>query len=216
MTHRPRVLLADDHVIVAEGVRGQLETEFDIAGVVFRGETLIVEAERLRPDVIVTDVAMPDLSGLEAIRQLRGRGFAGAIVVLTMYEDAKLCAEAIRAGAHAYVLKNGATRELVFAIREACAGRTYVPRELRDEVAAQLRAAKADSQPDLALSLRKRQILRLLYEGRTTKQIAAVLGISRRTVESHKYELMRTLRVGSTLELLRYAGRLGVVKPPAL
>jgi DNA-binding NarL/FixJ family response regulator len=209
---RPTVLLADDHRLVAEGLAGLLKGEFSVVGTVTDGAQLLETARRLRPDVIVTDLAMPGVSGLEAVRRLKADGLAAKVIVLTMHADVDLAAEALRAGAVGFVVKHAAGTELVTAIRSALRGKTYVTPELAQETLATLAEPGATGRDKL--TLRQREVVRLLADGRTMKEVAAALGVSPRTVETHKYQIMETLRLETTAELIRYAIEHGLATPP--
>jgi len=210
---RPRVLLADDHRMVAEGLKALLTPAFDLVGVVEDGRALLREAAALAPDVVVTDITMPGLSGIEALARLREEQPAVKVIVLTMHQDVAYARRALALGASGYVLKHGAPEELVLAIRAALAGRTFLSPEL---TSALLQAAGRDPQqaqdPVAAMTPRQREVLRLFAEGKTAKEIGAELGISARTVETHKYELMRTLGVKTSAELVHFAIRHGIVE----
>jgi DNA-binding NarL/FixJ family response regulator len=209
---RPTVLLADDHRLVAEGLAGILKGEFSVAGTVTDGVQLLETARRLRPDVIVTDLAMPGMSGLEAVRRLKADGLAAKVIVLTMHADVELAAEALRAGAAGFVVKHAAGTELVAAIRSALRGKTYVTPELAQDTLATLAEPGAAGRDKL--TLRQREVLRLLVDGRTMKEVATALGVSPRTVETHKYQIMETLGLETTAELIRYALEHGLATPP--
>jgi DNA-binding NarL/FixJ family response regulator len=199
---RARLLLADDHAIVAEGLSKLLSTEFEVVGTVSDGSQLIEAATRLRPDVIVTDLSMPEVSGLDALRRLRAEGIDVKVVFLTMHEDARLAGAALRAGASGYVLKHAPGEELIRAIREALHGRVYLTPLLAEKVAAALTEPAAIGGK---LTQRQQEVLRLVAEGRTMKQVAAAMHISYRTVETHKYEMMQALGVKTSAQLIRYA-----------
>jgi DNA-binding NarL/FixJ family response regulator len=210
---RPRVLLADDHLMVAEALKSLLAPEFDLVGVVEDGRALIEAASTLRPDVIVADVTMPHLNGIDALTQLRQRGDCVPVVFLTMHRDASFARRALDAGALGFVLKHSAPVELVSAIRAALEGKTYLTPQLAGEV---LDAMKQRPQQDggslEALTPRQREILQLVAEGRSAKQIAAMLDISPRTVEFHKYQTMETLGLHTNAELVHFAIRHGLVE----
>lgn len=212
---KPRLLLADDHAMVAEGLSRLLETNFELVGHVTAGDALLREAVEKQPEVIITDITMPLLNGLDAIRLLRRRGVTAKAVVLTMHSDPFLAAEALRAGASAYVLKHAAGEELIRAIREVLAGGVYVSLELGSRVLRDLASSSGTQRSETRLTPRQRQVLQLTAEGRSMKQIARILGISRRTAESHKYQLMRTLGVGSTPQLVQHAIRFGLISVDA-
>ena len=210
--NKPRVLLADDHLIVLEGLRTLLERHFDLVGTVTDGRELVQAAQRLKPDVIVVDISMPLLNGLEAVQQLSKSGSRSKVVFLTMHPDAAYARRAFEAGASGYVLKHSAPAELVTAIQEALAGRRYVTPILAGELT-QAYAAGLPQREDAEANLtpRQREVLQLLAEGRSAREIAEILCISPRTVEFHKYRMMEELGIKSSSELVRYAVRHGVV-----
>lgn len=200
--NRTRVLLADDHRLVAEGIKALLEPEFELVGMVEDGRALIEEARRLRPDVIVADISMPHLNGIDALVQLRKEDPGVKVVFLTMHREVAYVRRALAAGAAGVVLKHSASEALVMAIHAALEGQTFLPPELAGDV---LRSMSSD--PDLSqdpaavLTPRQREILQLLVEGKTAKEIAKALGISSRTVEFHKYEMMQAVGVHTSAEL---------------
>jgi DNA-binding NarL/FixJ family response regulator len=209
MKPRTRVLLADDHAIVAEGLATLLKDHFELVGVVGNGSELIDAARKLRPDVIVADISMPVVSGLEALRRLKAVRSEAKVIFLTMHADAQLATEAFRAGASGYVLKQSAGEELIAAIQEVLQGRTYLTPLMTKDVIAKFTEI---TPPTVKLTPRQREVLRLIAEGRRMKEIAAILELSTRTVETHKYEMMRGLGVESTAELVRYAVQIGLVE----
>jgi DNA-binding NarL/FixJ family response regulator len=201
---RNTVLLADDHAIVQEGLARLLaDNDFDVVGAVGDGGLLIDTAKRLRPDVIVTDLSMPGLSGLDVLARLKAEGVDSKVIVLTMHSDANLATIAMRAGAAGYLLKESAGEELLTAIRVALQGRVYLTPALTKEVMERMAGSSGASEPQL--TPRQRDVLRLIVKGQRMKEIAANLGLSTRTVETHKYEMMETLGLHSTAELVRYA-----------
>jgi len=202
---RATILLADDHAIVAEGLARLLGPEFTLLGTVTDGSQLLEAARKHRPDVIVSDVAMPGMTGLEVLRRLRAESLPSRVVFLTMHADAPLAAEALRAGAAGFVVKHAAGEELLTAIHEAMAGRTYLTPRLTKDVL---------ELTQKTLTARQREVLGLIAKGRTMKEIAAELGLSARTVETHKYQMMEALRVTSTAELIRHAIEYGLTEPP--
>jgi DNA-binding NarL/FixJ family response regulator len=204
-------VLADDHEIVLEGLVGLLRGEFDLVGTATDGARLIDAAQDLKPDVIVTDMAMPGISGLEALRRLRASSIASKVIFLTMHADAQLAAEALRAGASGFVLKNDAGKDLIAAIHTAVRGGRYVTANLASDVVDALadRGAPANG----GLTNRQRQVVTLIAEGRTMKEIGAALGLSPRTVETHKYQVMQVLGLHTTADLVRYALERGLVEP---
>jgi DNA-binding NarL/FixJ family response regulator len=204
---RASVLIADDHTIVAEGLVKLLSRRFDVVGAVADGTALIEAAERHRPDIIVADLDMPSISGLEALEQLKKRGVTSKFVILTMHRDPSVAAKALRAGACAFLLKHSAGDELIDAIDEVLNGRTYLAPAVTKEVLAAFDEKRRD---DVELTRRQRDVLRLIVEGRRMKEIAAILDLSARTIETHKYEMMRVLGVQSTAELVALAVKRGL------
>jgi DNA-binding NarL/FixJ family response regulator len=201
---RPTVLLADDHVIVTDGLARILkEAAFDVVGAVRDGELLVDSAMRLRPDVIITDLAMPRLSGLDVLARLKRERLESKVILLTMHHDAEVAADAIRAGAAGFLLKESAGDELITAIRHVLDGRVYITPAVTKDVMTRMADPAKSTEPQL--TPRQRDILRLIVKGQRMKEIAANLGLSTRTVEGHKYEMMETLGVTSTAELVRYA-----------
>ena len=201
---RYTVLIADDHAIVKEGLVSLLkEHDFDVVAAVGDGHELIAAARRLRPDVIVTDVSMPGLSGLDVLTRLKAEHVESKVIVLTMHHDGELATRAMRAGASGFLLKQSAGEDLLTAIHQALAGRVYLTPALTKEVIERMGAAPDQSAP--TLTERQLDVLRLILDGRRAKEIATSLQLSPRTVESHKYQIMQTLGVGSTTELVRYA-----------
>ena len=207
---RARVLLADDHQIVAEGLRSLLETEFDIIGMVSDGRALVEATRQLRPEVIVADISMPLLNGIEATRQVKRVAPKTRVIVLTMHADATYATRAIEAGAAGYVLKHSATAELITAILEALQGRVYVSPRIANALPRVL-LGRQQPQDDPPLTPRQREVLQLLAEGYSAKEIAAILGISSRTAEFHKYRMMEMLKVNTGAELIRYAIGHGII-----
>jgi DNA-binding NarL/FixJ family response regulator len=212
---RPRVLLADDHRVVAEGLRGLLEPCFDVVGIVSDGRELVATAKKLDPDVVVLDISMPSLNGIEAAHQLRRTNARAKLIFLTMHREATYAALAMEAGASGFVLKHSATAELVTAIQEALNGGTYITPQIAANLLDSLRRGVHTGVETLAeLSPRQREVLQLVAEGRSAKEIASVLGISRRTAEFHKARLMEALGLQTTAELVQYAFRTGIISPP--
>lgn len=204
---RTRLLIADDHVMFAQGLESLLRDEFDLLGTARNGEELVEATLRLQPDVILVDISMPVLNGFDAVRSIKANGSDAKIVFLTMHDDATLLSEAFRCGASGYILKQAAGEELVNAIREVAQGNNYVSplvKDLPDEPLP-IHTHKATLTP------RQREVLELISRGMTMKEIASHLNISTRTAESHKYEMMQTLGVDSTAELIKYSLRLGLI-----
>lgn len=209
---RATILLADDHAIVVEGLVSLLQREFSLVGSVPDGTRLIDAARQLRPDVIVADMAMPGLSGIEALRRLKLEGNQAKVIILTMHADAQLAAEALRAGASGFVVKHSAGKELIEAIHTALRGGTYVTPPLAPDV---LKRLADDHAPGAEiLTPRQREVATLIAAGRTMKEVAATLGLSPRTVETHKYQIMATLGLRTNADLIRYALEHGLTGPP--
>lgn len=200
---RATVLIADDHVILAEGLVSLLKDHFDVVGTAADGQALVDLAVQLRPEVIVVDVNMPGLNGLDALALLKKKGLTSKFVILTMHGEVAIATRAIRTGASGFLLKYSAGEELVDAINEVLRGHMYLTPAITKEVLAAL--AAPDAEPRVTLTLRQREVLRLIVKGHRMKEIAAMLNLSTRTVETHKYEIMRQLGVQSTVELVRYA-----------
>ena len=209
---KSRVLLADDHRIVAEGLKGLLEEEFELLDIVEDGRALVKAARELHPDVIVADISMPHLNGLDALAQLQRDNPKVRVVFLTMHRDLAYARRALDAGALGFVLKTSAHAELVLALRAALQGRTFVAPDLAAEL---LRTAKGDAggagDPVAALSERQREILRLVAGGKSAKEIAQALGLSARTIEDHKYRMMEPLGIENSAELIHFAIKHGLV-----
>lgn len=201
-----RVLLADDHRIVAEGLRKLLEPEFELVGIVEDGFALLKVAAEKKPDVIVTDISMPGLNGIEALEELKKKNTDAHVVVLTMHRDLTYARRALDAGALGYVLKNSAPEELVMAVHAAAIGHTFISPDIAGEVLQSIASGDdAATDPVHKLTLRQREILRLLADGYSAKKIARQLKISPRTVEFHKYSMMEALGVETSAELIRFA-----------
>lgn len=207
--HRPRLLLADDHMMFSQGLQSLLEDEFDLVGAVADGEALIEAAVRLKPDVIIVDISMPVMNGFDSVRRLKQQGADAKIIFLTMHADDRLLAEAFRCGGSGYVLKQSAGEELIEGIRQVMQGKKYVTPLIASEWAEHV-AHGAQGGQKLSLTPRQREVLQLVIEGCTMKEVATRLGISTRTAESHKYEMMEGLGVETTAELIQYAVKLGV------
>jgi DNA-binding NarL/FixJ family response regulator len=209
---KTRVLLADDHAVVVEGLDALLRDSFELVGVVNDGRALLDAAEKLRPDVIVTDISMPLMNGVDAIRQIRARQPDAKIIVLTMHRDTHLAAEAFRAGVSGYLLKVSASAELIHAIREVAQGRSYVTTLLaKDLITLLIESGGPARDGGASLTPRQREVLHLVAEGRTMKEVASILNISPRTAESHKYEIMQALGMQTTADLIQYATRLKLI-----
>lgn len=210
--NRPRVLLADDHRMVAEGLKSLLSSDFELVGVVEDGRALIDAAKKLNPDVIVADISMPHLNGLDALGLLKKDNPRVKVVFLTMHQEVAYARRALEAGAAGFVLKHSAPAELLTAIQAALDGKTYLTPALAGGVLQSMRDGPAKgADPAAALTPRQREILQLLAEGRSAKEIAAALDISSRTVEFHKYQMMESLQIHSSAELIHFAIKQGIV-----
>jgi DNA-binding NarL/FixJ family response regulator len=206
--NRPRVLIADDHTLVADLCKKLLETDFDVVGTVSNGRALVRAAAELKPDVVVVDIAMPILNGLDASQQVKEILPSVKVVFLTMNGDTELAAEAFRRGASGYLLKTCAATEMVTACREVLCGRSYLARALSKDTVSYLRQnAKKMVEEEEKLTERQREVLQLLAEGKVMKEIGSVLNMTTRTVAFHKYRIMEVLGARSNAELVRYAVR---------
>ena len=200
---RTRILFADDHAMVVEGLRALLEKSYDVVGVVADGRALLVEALKLRPDVVVVDVSMPFLNGLDAAERLKTLLPDVKLVFLTMQDDSNLAAAALGLGAVGYVLKHSAASELMTAISAVLEGESYVTPKLRPENWA-VREARAQ-QYSKELTPRQRDVLQLLAEGRPMKEIADILEVSEKTIMFHKYHIMREFNLKNNAEIVLFA-----------
>jgi DNA-binding NarL/FixJ family response regulator len=206
------VLLADDHTMIMEGLASVLEPEFEIVDRAADGRELLRLAEQLKPDVVVVDISMPLLNGIEAVRQLRKTIQRTKFIFLTMHPEADLAAEALRAGASGYVLKSSAAKELKSAITEVLRGRTYItPRITKEVLEILMRQPVEDNDRLQVLTVRQREVLQLLAEGHTSKEIAGILNVSTKTVEFHKGRIKMELGLRSIAELTKFAVKRGLV-----
>jgi DNA-binding NarL/FixJ family response regulator len=205
---RPRILMADDHAMLLDAFRALLEPEFDVVGAVTDGRMLLAEFSRLHPDVVLLDIAMPLLNGLDAGRQLIAQRKSVKLIYLTMNPDPDLAGEALRLGASGYVLKSSAAHELTQAIHEALRGRSYITPLITRDVVGSLIAHPTERHE---LTTRQREVLQLLAEGRSMKEVGAILNLTPRTVAFHKYRMMEQLRLKTSAELVQFAVKQGVV-----
>ncbi len=208
MPTRSRILIADDHYLVAELCKHLLEPEFDVVGIVGDGHTLVRTASELMPDVVVVDIGMPSLNGLDAGQKVRELLPAVKLVYLTMNSDLEVAAEAFRRGARGYLLKTCASSELVRAVRDVLRGKTYVspgiPKDDLDFLRRQHKSLVAEKE---RLTERQREVLQLLAEGKVMKEVGGILNMTTRTVAFHKYRIMETLGAKSNADLVKYAVR---------
>jgi DNA-binding NarL/FixJ family response regulator len=210
--NKVRVLLADDHKIVAEGLRGLLEPEYELVGIAEDGHELIDKAKELQPDVIIADITMPSLNGIEAIGQLKKAGSEAKVIFLTMHHDVMYASRAFEAGASGFVLKHSAPDELLTAIREALKGRTYVTPIIAGELMKSYKNGDSSQKEAFGkLTPRQREVLQLLAEGKSAKEIGRILHISTRTVEFHKYHMMEELAIETSAELVQFAIKHGII-----
>jgi len=208
--NRSRVLVADDHLIVAEGLRGILEPTYELVGIVENGRELVDQALALQPDVIVADITMPLLNGLDAMALLQRQDCRSKFVFLTMHKDVTYAAKALRQGAMGYVLKHSASEELLKALKAVFAGEKYVSGEIASGLEG--REDAAEQIEDLrTLTTRQREVLQLFAEGKSAKEVATNLGISARTAENHKARIMTQLKLHTTSDLVQYAIRHGLI-----
>jgi len=202
---RPRVVLADDHIMIAEAFEKLLSPSCDVVAKVGDGRALLAAVRELHPDVVVVDISMPLLNGLTAARQIKELDPEIKLVFVTMNEDPDLAAEAFRAGASAYLLKRSAASELLTAIQQVVQHRSYVTPLVTQGMVGSLMHGGREGKDRHELTPRQREVVQLLAEGRSMKQVAAILNIAPRTVAFHKYRLMEQINVTSNAELIQYA-----------
>jgi DNA-binding NarL/FixJ family response regulator len=216
MTSKPiRVLVADDHMLVRTGIRHVLESEpgFEVVGEAASGSEAVALAGELQPDVVVLDISMPDESGLEVAARIGSTAGGPRLLILSMHNNTEYVLESVRAGAHGYLLKDTAATELRNAIRAVCRGESYFSPPVAGRLSAALRGEHQAHSPGLdQLTGREREVLLGVVRGRTNKEIAAELGISHRTVETHRESLMRKLQIRTVAELTRFALGSGIVE----
>jgi DNA-binding NarL/FixJ family response regulator len=208
-----RVVLAEDHSLMADGIRALIEGEFELVAVVANGLDLIERCEAIKPELALTDISMPVLNGLDALRQIKKKGLRTKVIIVTGAADVGLATEAFRAGACGYVLKHAAAEELLTALREASLGRTFItPRIASDVLQRLMEGGEDDDAADL--TSRERQVLQLVAEGNSSKQAAALLDVAPRTIEFHKRNVMEKTGLRTTAELARFAAKIGLVSDP--
>lgn len=205
MVKRPRVILADDHKLVAEALHKLISAQYEVVAVVSNGHELLKSATSLKPDVVVIDIAMPLLNGLEAGRQLKEEMPGIKLVFLTMNEDPDLALEAMDAGASGYVLKQSAAEELVEALGAAVRGKSYVTRQIARGMQESFTRNPNGRSRTRSVTPRQRQVVQLLAEGKSMKEAADVLNVTPRTVAFHKYRLMQDLGLKTTAEIVQFA-----------
>lgn len=209
---RPRIFLADDHILLLDAFSKLLEPEFEIVGTVSDGQALLAEAPRALPDLIVVDLGLPLLNGMDAGRKLKELMPKVKLLIVTVNEDVGIAIEALREWAAGFLLKKSAGTELIYAIRELLAGKSYVTPPISQQLQREFIRNPA-SNGDKTLTPRQREVLQLLAEGHTMKEVARALSVSTRTVAFHKYQIMEDFNLHNNLELLRLALRERLVSP---
>lgn len=205
---KPRIVLAEDHTMIAEGIAKLLENDCDLVEVVGDGQALLSATKKFLPDLILVDISLPSLNGLEATRQIKKSFPAIHVIILTMHSDNALINDAVAAGASGYLLKETAASELLHAIKEVHRGNTFFSPSIWKNIGdhnVSLKQHETANQSEVPLTPRQREILQLIAEGRSNKEIASILGLAVKTVEFHKTRLMRTLKIHSIPELTQYA-----------
>jgi DNA-binding NarL/FixJ family response regulator len=208
---RTRIIIADDHTLLSDTIKNLLEPEFEVIGTFTDGQALVEEGPKLMPDVVVLDIGMPVMNGLNAGQRLKQALPRVKLIYLTMNQDPDLAAEAFRLGASSYVLKTSAASELVHAIRESLRGGSYVTPTMTKDMAGSFIQNFKRRAPSHELTLRQKEVLQLLAEGRAMKEVAYLLNITPRTVAFHKYTMMEQLQVKSSAELIQYAIKNSIV-----
>ncbi len=214
MNTQPIILLADDHVLVAQGIRKLLEPEFELLRIVSDGRALLKAVEECSPDVVIVDISLPLLNGLDASRQILKRNPAIKVIVLTMHSEPNFVTEALRIGVSGYVLKQSVGLELTQALKEVLNGNTFVSPIVADQGIQSRADTNTEEAPEgfaHTLSLRQREVLQLVAEGKSIKEVAAVLNVSIKTVEFHKTRIMRQLGMRSAAQLTKYAIANGLI-----
>jgi DNA-binding NarL/FixJ family response regulator len=211
---RTRILLADDHAMICAAFKAMLEPEFEVVGSVGDGRALLKVAEELKPALVLIDVGMPLLNGLDAARQLKKLMPRVKLIFLTMNPDSDVAMEALRIGASGYLLKNSHGDELLKAVRDVLRGTRYVTPQIQRAIEERFILDPKAAERPRHLTPRHREIVQMLAEGRSAKEIASILEISIRTVRFHKYEIMKELGLRSNAELVQYAIRHALIPPP--
>lgn len=208
---KPRTVIVDDHTLLAEAFKKLLEGECDVVGTYGDARQFLLEVPRLNPDIVILDLSMPMLNGLDAARELKRLVPATKIIFLTMNEDPDIAAEAFRIGASGYLLKRSAASELQQAVREVMNHRYYITPLMTKELVGSLVQESTARKPVHQLTSRQREVLQLLAEGKSMKEVAAILDLTPRTVAFHKYRMMEQLRLKTSAELVKFAVREGVI-----
>ncbi len=210
---KARVLLADDHRLLLQAFEKLLEPDFDVVGTVSDGRALLAAARELKPDVIILDLSMPRLNGMVAAERLKKTMPEVKLIFLTVNEDADFASQAMRLGASGYLLKSSAASELFDAIEVALKGRTYVTPLIMEGMVTSLANSRQPSEVSTKLTVRQREVLQLLAEGHSMKEMANMMDLSPRTIAFHKYRIMTALRLKTNAELVRFAIKNGIVPP---
>jgi two-component system response regulator NreC len=207
-----RIVLADDHVLVRQGLKSLLEREgFQVVAEASDGQEAVCHVETFRPDIAILDISMPTLNGLSAAREMKSSSPKTKIILLTQHDEGQYIHEALEAGVKGYVLKNQVANDLLLAIRQVSRGQVYLSPGVSSAVMEAYRSKSESSRSPL--TLRERQVLQLIAEGKSTKDIASLLGVRVKTAESHRTRLMQKLDIHETATLVRYAVRQGIVQP---
>ena len=211
MKKRPRLILADDHAVLLDAIKPLLSADFEVVGTFTNGRALVKGAEELKPEIVVLDIGMPQMNGLNAGQRLKQILPKVKLVYLTMNLDADIAAEAFRLGASGYVVKNSAATELLLALRRILVGRSYIsPLITKDMERPFINEVERKINPN-HLTLRQKEVLQLLVEGRSMKEVAYILNVTPRTIAFHKYSMMEHLRLRSSAELIQFAVRNSLV-----
>ncbi len=207
---RPRVILADDHRIVSEGLKRLLEPDYEVVAMVKNGKDLVAIVAEIPADIIIVDISMPGLNGIEAARQIIESNKDAKIILLTMHDDITYVTTALDAGVRGYVLKQSEPQELLVAIKEVLKGFVYLAPALASQVLLARRYVDMDQPTASQLQPQEREILRLMSEGKTHKEIAVHLHLAKKTIEYHKYQIMRKLNVQTSAQLIQFAVKHGI------
>ena len=207
----PRIILADEHLLLADAIKQLLQPEFEVVAICGDGQELIDRAVELRPDLIVLDIGLPKLNGLLVGERLKVHNPGVKLLYLTMNLDLDVVGEAFRVGASGYVLKNSATDELIGVIRQVLRGASYVPAAMTRGLTSSFIRRVKHRKPSAKLTLRQKEVLQLLADGRTMKEVAFMLDVTPRTIAFHKYSIMEQLRLRSTAELVQFAVKSSIV-----
>lgn len=205
MNSRPRILIADDHLLLAQGFRSFLEPEFDVVGIVTDGRAAVKAAEELYPKLVILDIAMPQLNGLDAGDLIKKQRPDVKLIYITMNSEPEVAAEAFRRGANGFVPKQCSGRELLQAVRHVLRGESYLPPQITKETLEYVQLIRRTRRDEAHISTRQREVLQLIAEGKSMKEVAYLLNINAGTVAFHKYKIMETLGFKSTAELIQYA-----------